>query len=187
MTLGLNPSKLLAIESMPQVRGLEIPEYFYMVTCEPAPLAGMKRPSSVTPWKELYRNGFSQVVCLTEIPPDYQAEPLIIAGHYSLQDLCGGNSPVEPELEHDHIRQVAGLVTSLITHKIGVVVHCASGTGRTGTVIGCVLRGLGYNTSDILAYLDQINRMRGARNGWPESPWQAQMIRNYIIAPVNRG
>lgn len=178
-------TELLTVESMPQIRNLDIPEAFYLVTSVPAPLAGMRRPSSTTPWQELYRIGLRQVVCLTETSPDYAVEPLAMAGHFPLQDLYHGMAPAEPELEKNRVWQAASLVLSLINQRLGVVVHCAGGTGRTGTVIGCVLRGLGYNSSVILSYLDRLNRMRGARNGWPESQWQAEIICSYTDTPAH--
>lgn len=170
---------------MPRIHGLDTPETFYLVMREPAPLAGMSRPSFNTPWSELYKLGLRKVICLTEKGPDYKPEPISIAGHFPLQDLDGGVFPSDPQNELFLVERAAGQITSLIEQGIGVVVHCAGGTGRTGTVIGCVLRGLGYNSSDILVYFDKLNRMRGARNGWPESEWQAEMIRNYSATPVH--
>jgi hypothetical protein len=180
--LGENVGELLGIENMPWIEGLDVPDVFYLVTREPAPLAGMQRPIPETPWKSLHRIGLQQVVCLTEAPPVYQSDPLTIAGHFPLQDLYNGITPVNPGAEADRIQKAAGLIASLLIRQIGVLVHCAGGTGRTGTVIGCVLRSLGYNASDIISYLDQINRKRGSRNGWPESQWQAEMIQNILVS-----
>ena len=168
------------VASMPRIHDMDIPEEFYLVIQKPAPLAGMSRPTPGTPWSDLFQLGLRQVICLTENQPEYLPKPLTIAGHFPLQDLYQGVSPSDPQRELALVRQAAGLATSLIKQRTGVVVHCAGGTGRTGTVIGCVLRGLGYNSSDILSYFDQLNRLRGACHGWPESPWQAEMIRNYV-------
>ncbi len=44
------------------------------------------------------------------------------------------------------------------------------GIGRTGTVLGCVLRDLGFCADEVVNYLDKINRLRGVR-GWPEVKW----------------
>jgi protein-tyrosine phosphatase len=60
----------------------------------------------------------------------------------------------------------------------GIVVHCVGGIGRTGTVIGCVLRDLGFSADEVIDYLDRINKSRGFR-GWPETEWQAEMVRRY--------
>jgi hypothetical protein len=40
VTLELHPGKLLAIEEMPLIQDLDIPEAFYLVTHDPALLAG---------------------------------------------------------------------------------------------------------------------------------------------------
>ena len=183
----LHPGKLLAVEEMPLIQALDIPEAFYLVTREPALLAGMRRPSMATPWKELHRIGLRQIVCLTKNSPDYLASPLVIAGHFPLQDLYGGAKPDDVEKEIDQLMKAVNHVFHLVTRRIGVVVHCDGGTGRTGTVIGCVMKGLGYNVHDILSYLDSLNRERGARAGWPESQWQADMIQNYSEMRENRG
>lgn len=70
----------------------------------------------------------------------------------------------------------------------GIVVHCMGGTGRTGTVIGCVLRDLGYSADEIISYLNELNKERHfskkpkeerPRKVWPESAWQGEIIKRY--------
>jgi hypothetical protein len=179
MTAGTNLAGLLSVEAMPQVPGLATPGLFYLVIRNPAPLAGMSAPTSNTPWKALYELGLNYVVCLTRECPNYLPDPLISIAHFPLQDLNGGISPENLDNEQDLVYQACEKVGSLINDRKGVVVHCIGGTGRTGTVIGCVLRMLGYNSETVLAYLDNLNRMRGAGRGWPESEWQAELIINY--------
>lgn len=61
----------------------------------------------------------------------------------------------------------------------GVAVHCVGGTGRTGTVLACSLKGLGLQPEQVI---DQMNAVNAARTeyfgwkGWPESPWQKAMF-----------
>ena len=51
------------------------------------------------------------------------------------------------------------------------------GRGRTGTVIGVALVTLGHDPDKVVDYLDRVARARG-RRGWPESPWQAAVVRS---------
>ncbi|MGA9398449.1 MAG: hypothetical protein WBV22_09355 [Anaerolineaceae bacterium] len=170
---------LLSVESMPQIPGLKIPDSFYLVTRLPASLAGMSLPGLTTPWEALFRLGLHRVVCLTKENPNYTANPLIASGHFPLQDLYEGLGPDNPKIEQGLIHQACEMIISFLNDGVGVVIHCVGGTGRTGTVIGCTLRGLGYNSVEILSYLDRLNHMRGARLGWPESKWQAELIKKY--------
>lgn len=185
--MGVSQGKLLALEEMPHIQELDIPEEFYLVTRDPAPLAGMHRPSISTPWNELHRIGLRQIVCLTKTLPDYKTDLLTIAGHFPLQDLFNGTTPDDGVMEKNLVMKATHQILSLVICRVGVVVHCDGGTGRTGTVIGCVLIGLGYNASDTLSYLDSLNRKRGACKGWPESQWQADMLQKYLEMSKNRG
>ena len=94
-----------------------------------------------------------------------------------MEDLHYGNSPQYPATEEGLARQAAAMVKKIDAGE-GVVVHCMGGIGRTGTVIGCVLRDPGFSADEVLAYLDRINKSRGLR-GWPETEWQAEMVRKY--------
>jgi hypothetical protein len=49
------------------------------------------------------------------------------------------------------------------------------GRGRTGTIIGAILRHCGYGAAEVIDFLDAAYRAAG-RPCWPESPWQAQVI-----------
>jgi protein-tyrosine phosphatase len=122
--------------------------------------------------------GVESVVCLTGESCPYTPEPLRVLGAYELEDMVHGGPPRRPAREARLVRQAAELVLRELRQGRGVIVHCAGGTGRTGTVIGCVLRALGHDASGVLAYLDRVNRSRG-KPGWPESPWQAAMVEAY--------
>lgn len=52
------------------------------------------------------------------------------------------------------------------------------GTGRTGTVIGASLVALGHPPDTVIPHLDALHRARG-RAGWPESKWQAELVRGW--------
>ncbi len=109
----------------------------------------------------------------------YDPAPLRLLLPIRLQDLIGGAAPDDPVVEERRVRQAALAVLGKLRGGEGVVVHCAGGTGRTGTVLGCALRGLGYASNEVLSYLDRLTKARG-RQGWPESEWQATMVRQFM-------
>ena len=55
--------------------------------------------------------------------------------------------------------------------------------GRTGTVIGVALVHLGHDPEAVIEYLHQLAVGRG-RRGWPESQWQADVVRADKIEPA---
>ena len=168
---------LLGVQDMPPVDGLSVPRQFYVVIKEPALLAGMFRPDAHTPWNHIYDAGFSDIVCLASETLGYDPAPLR-QHNADLEDLHHGNEPMDPEKEEFLVRDMARLVLGLVDSGSGVIVHCYGGNGRTGTVIGCVLKSLGYSVGEILPYYDAMAKLRG-RPGWPESPWQERMVRKF--------
>lgn len=154
---------------MPSVEGLRTPEQFYTVLVAPGRLAGMIRPTDRTPWAELAAAGYRFVVCLTDETPSYDPSPIEILHAVSLEDLFGGVDPTDPERERARVLEAVDRVVDALRAGDGVIVHCAGGTGRTGTVIGGVLRRLGLPLSTVRRYLDRLHRRRGF--GWPESSW----------------
>lgn len=170
---------LIEPADMPGVEGADVPRQVYLVTRQPAPLAGMAYPDwRGLRWDALAGLGVQGVVCLTGDSCAYEPAPLRLLRAFNLEDLEHGGPPRRPVEDADLVRQAAVLVLAELRQGRGVVVHCAGGTGRTGTVIGCALRGLGHEASAVLAYLERLNRRRG-RRGWPESSWQAEMVRTF--------
>jgi hypothetical protein len=143
----------------------------------------MASPAPTTPWPALHAAGVRHVVCLTAAKPGYDPRPLRLAHAVGLQDLVDGSGPREPVAEERLVWAAVEVVLDLLAAGEGVVVHCAGGTGRTGTVIGAVLRALGAPAETVLRDLDALHRARGAR-GWPESPWQAEVVARF---PGRRG
>ena len=164
----------IEVDRMPPVEGLCVPETFYTVLEVPAPLAGMVRPSDRTPWERLAATGFRYVVCLTDDAPSYDPAPIEVLHSVRLVDLAGGLTPAEPEAERRRILDAVDRVYGAIRSGRGVIVHCAGGTGRTGTVVGGVLRRLGYASDDVRAYLSRLHRTR--QTDWPESPWAGLLL-----------
>lgn len=158
----------------------EIPFDLYYVLRHPAPLAGMRMPFTYDPWQMLYEHGFRWVVALER--GLYNPRPLKVGCVKYLHDMLGKRVPNAPDVEKKLIGQAVDFVVQAIEKDEGVIVHCMGGRGRTGTVLGCAMKRLGYMDSDslkIIKYLDNIHKSRG-RSGWPESRWQAEVIRSYI-------
>jgi protein-tyrosine phosphatase/GNAT superfamily N-acetyltransferase len=167
----------------PIVATVESPRDFYWVLSGIPALAGMRRPSLHTPWSSIGAAGFSQVVCLDKNCYDYDPAPLNKLLSVGLEDLIHGGPPKDPLQEEAVIRQVVETIVSKLRNGEGVVIHCWGGRGRTGTVIGCVLRTLGYRSDEVLNYLDSLHKSRG-KAGWPESPWQAELMKRFIPGKV---
>jgi protein-tyrosine phosphatase len=74
--------------------------------------------------------------------------------------------------------QVAAIASQafLELNEGGILVHCEGGRGRTGTIIGAILRHCGYGAIEVIDFLNAAYRDAGRPRGWPESPWQAQVI-----------
>lgn len=175
----MNPIQYLAHPfSMPRLPGLGVPEDLYWILQEPAPLAGMRMPRSNTPWEALHEAGFKHVANLTSAVPWYDPSPLKVAFAQEMQDLYGGLQPTHPKREERLVHEALKVLLPLLQAGEGVVVHCYGGRGRTGTVLGCALRSLGYPSEEILAGLDRVHKLRG-KAGWPESKWQAELVRRY--------
>ena len=137
-------------------------------------LAGMPCPRDDFPFKELgERFGINTVVSLLgDIA--YDCSPLRLEA-FTLQDLYGGVVPGDPDAELERVIVAARAVRRLLDERQGVVVHCAGGTGRTGTVIGAALVSLGLSVDEVAAWLNSVHQRRG-KSGWPESSWQFSVL-----------
>lgn len=169
---------LLYPEEMPVIDGIRIPMNLYVVLKEPALLAGMSHPGMHTPWGKIGDAGFSNVVCLCDSDISYNPYPLKVLFSAELEDLYHGYDPEDPEREERLIRQATNVVRTKIDEGEGIVIHCVGGIGRTGTVLGCVLKDLGFLAGEVISYLDDLNKERGYGR-WPETEWQGEMIRRY--------
>ncbi|MCC6899942.1 MAG: tyrosine-protein phosphatase [Polyangiaceae bacterium] len=169
---------MLALGEMPRVAGFDMPSDLYCVALAPAPLFGMPYPVRLgrEGWEALSAAGARGVLCLAGERPRYDPAPLEQIGAVDLDDLVDGDLPRDPATEVVLVRQQVDLVLDRLAQGMGVVVHCAGGTGRTGTVLGAVLVRLGHDPERVLEYLDGLHRARG-RAGFPESEWQAEQVR----------
>jgi protein tyrosine phosphatase len=165
---------------MPRFPGLRTPHDLFCVMTAPALLGGMAYPIQGTPWAEISEAGFRSLVSLTETLPAYNPSPLQVAAAIELEDLDHGRPPQDSYREESLIRGVVTKVLGRYQQGDGILIHCAGGTGRTGTVLGCTLRVLGFDAHTVLTYLDQLNKTRG-KHGWPESPWQADLVKRFSI------
>lgn len=169
---------LIYPEEMPKIDGIKIPANLYVVIKKPALFAGMALPGKSTPWENIKNAGFLNVVCLSHSKVYYNPSPLKVLFSAELEDLYYGYDPEDLEREERLIRQATDAIRTKMDDGEGIVVHCVGGIGRTGTVIGCVLKDLGFSADDVINYLDDLNKERGF-GGWPETEWQEEMIRRY--------
>src|SRR5579884_149964 len=84
----------------------------------------------------------------------------------------------DPSAERAKIQRAVRATVSAWRTGHGVVVHCHGGTGRTGTVLGCVLRELGVQAAEVIDFLDRVHKVRG-KPGWPESSWQRELVEHW--------
>lgn len=168
-----NPPPLIALAEMPAVAGLRVPRDLHVVLRAPVLLGGMRFPDA-SRWQALHDAGFRRVVCLVTEEPPYDPSPLKLGGAIHLTDLVGGRHPPDEQRETQFVSRAVQAVMDALRAGEGVVVHCAGGCGRTGTVLGCVLVLLGHEPSAVIAYLRSIHESRGRT--WPESPWQSELV-----------
>jgi len=157
-------------------KGQGIPAGFYLVLKRPAPLAGCAFPyGGEADWDLLYKAGFRHIVCLSSEKPRYDPFPLGLAIATELDDLSIRRRPVKPAQEAKSIHMIAEFVATSIQAGQGVLIHCAAGRGRTGSVMGVALKLLGLQAPDILAHLNALHLTRSG-NPWPESKWQSDLV-----------
>jgi len=166
-------------EGLRSVPGLDTPQRFYRVLRAPAPLAGMSFPDRPS-WKAVAAAGFESIVCLTTNTPPYDPSPLRVLRALKFKDLVGGTRPDNPQREADILRDVVQAIVGELQAGRGVVVHCEGGTGRTGTVIACVLATLGMPEAEVLKYMTTVNTARRKSRGWPESDWQKRQVTAFV-------
>jgi hypothetical protein len=159
------------------VRRLSGASEAFVVPIPGIPLVGMPYPDDQVQWEVLSRAGIEVVFDLTERRLSYDCLPLDRLS-IPLQDLVGGGLPDDPDEQRRRIRAAVEAILSARSALKGAVVHCEGGRGRTGTVIGACLVRMGYPSRTVINWLNRLHQERG-RPGWPESPWQSQVIEEF--------
>lgn len=149
----------------------------FLVPLDGAPLAGMTYPWGDVQWDVVHAYGVTSVLDLSGLPCGYDCTPL---EHISvdLVDLSGGLVPDDQERERKQVRSAVSAIAAHRNDLHGVVVHCVGGRGRTGTVLGAYLVTLGFPTSTVTDWLNEVYESQGKR-GWPESNWQSNLLEAY--------
>ncbi|MDB6076691.1 MAG: hypothetical protein JWO82_438 [Akkermansiaceae bacterium] len=160
----------------------QVPRRFYQVIDHPAPLAGSEFPSGFRDWAGFAQLGFHHIVCLSSERPNYDPAPLTFLAVCELDDLGVVPLPSEPRQEAARIHGIARQIVDALQGGEGVLVHCAAGRGRTGTVLGVALRMLGFEGPQVIEYLNELHVERSGK-GWPEGPWQARVARDWPKLP----
>jgi hypothetical protein len=107
--------------------------------------------------------------------PGYDPFPLKFLARIGLTDLSEGGPPENTRAEFEQIAAAASLAFSKLNEG-GILVHCVGGRGRTGTVIGAILRHCGYGAAEVTDFLNAAYVAAGKLKGWPESRWQSQVV-----------
>ena len=134
-------------------------------------LAGMARPGTFSTLREdltfLREQGIGAIVSLTELPLDHAliAEMDCRYLHLSVLDFT------PPSL--DQVAEFMAFYTRARKDEVAVVVHCAAGRGRTGTLLACALVHGGMGAEEA------INRVRQLRPASIETMAQEDRIRDY--------
>jgi hypothetical protein len=139
-------------------------------------LAGMSAPPEGFSFSTLWEQGLDTIVSLVG-PASYDPSPLSSYA-FSLQDLAHGAVPEDSAAEEIEARRTVTAIRSLLADGHNVAVHCRAGIGRTGLVIGSVLVRDGHDPAAVTAWINEVQQARGA-SGWPESPWQADLLASF--------
>jgi hypothetical protein len=119
--------------------------------------------------------GFRWVICACSQDPGYDPFPLKFLARIRLMDLSDGGQPDNARAEFERIEGIASKAFSKLKEG-GILIHCEGGRGRTGTIVGAILRRCGYGAAEVVHFLDGAYVAAGKLKGWPESPWQSQVI-----------
>jgi atypical dual specificity phosphatase len=120
--------------------------------------AGLTRIVCLTPWREVEAGSpeYAQAIERQQLPCRWQSLPMADFGlHADAQAFADG------------VRELA----LAVQHGESVLLHCAHGIGRTGTVAACVLKCLGLETEDALHTVQRAgsNPQSALQSGWVDA------------------
>ncbi len=113
-------------------------------------LAGSARPTSMAEVEWLKRKNIKAIVSVIEEPLNKEWLKGMDYLHVSTQD---GSAPDVADID-----AAVEFMHSKINEGKAVVVHCAAGKGRTGTILAAYL--IKYANMDALSAIDEVRRLR---------------------------
>ena len=127
-------------------------------------LGAMGRPGSLDDLQWLRREGVQVLISLTEEPPSrkWVEEAGLLLFHVPVFDM---EAPSQEQFD-----RCVKAIERANQNKMGVVVHCGAGLGRTGAIVAA------YLVSKGLAPAAAIQRVRSIRPGSVETTEQEEAI-----------
>ncbi len=143
---------------------LSIPDNFSWL--DPSKLAGSARPENERQLQGLRKLGIKAIVSLTEDTLDSDVDRL--GFDYLHSPITDFEAPSQ-----DQLGEIIHFIEDSISESKPVLVHCAAGKGRTGTVLAAYLVHHGKSAEEAI---DQVRTMRPTSI---EMPIQQDAVRLY--------
>jgi atypical dual specificity phosphatase len=130
-------------------------------------LGAMARPESLGELAWLRKQGIDLLITLAETPPrrEWINDAGLMLFHVPVEDM---EAPTQDQLD-----RCMSAIRRAHERKMGVVVHCSAGLGRTGVVVACYLVTKGMTAANA------ISRVRRLRPGSIETDEQAESVATF--------